>query len=91
MKTTMKTNQGRHSRQAYIIIKIIHLMNLKNADTLAPIMKVWRSERQERAGIVRSHSSSKSWEARENDSSREARQRVGSERLDAGGRPRPVL
>jgi hypothetical protein len=30
---------SRHSPQAYMIIKIIHLMNWANADTLAPINK----------------------------------------------------
>ena len=36
--------QNRYSRQAYIIIKTIHLMNFANADTLTPIMKMRRSE-----------------------------------------------
>ncbi|HKN72228.1 MAG TPA: hypothetical protein VJX30_14430 [Terriglobales bacterium] len=36
--------QNRHSRQAYIIIKTIHLMNFANADTLAPIAEMLRSE-----------------------------------------------
>jgi len=35
---------NRHSRQAYIIIKTIHLMNFANAVTLARIMRNLRSE-----------------------------------------------
>jgi hypothetical protein len=34
-----RTDPNPHSRQAYIIIKIIHLMNFANADTLAPIIE----------------------------------------------------
>jgi hypothetical protein len=47
---------SRHSRQAYLIIKTIHLMNFANADTLAPIVKMRRSEKARARGVVRSHS-----------------------------------
>jgi hypothetical protein len=48
---------NRHSRQAYSIIKTIHLMNFTNADTLAPIMMMRRSETARAWGIVCSHQS----------------------------------
>jgi hypothetical protein len=51
-----KLPPNRHSRQAYIIIKTIHLMNFTNADTLAPIVKMRRSETASARGVVRSHS-----------------------------------
>jgi len=81
----MKMNMGRHSRQAYIIIKTIHLMNFANADTLAPIMKMWRSGTVRAWGIVRSHSANpKNWESSlENDSGLGSKQ-VGRKHLDAG-------
>jgi hypothetical protein len=34
-----EASPSRHSQQAYIIIKTIHLMNFANADTLAPIIE----------------------------------------------------
>jgi hypothetical protein len=80
----MKMNMGRHSRQAYIIIKTIHLMNFAKADTLAPIMKMWRSGTVRAWGIVRSHSANpKNWEiSLENDSGLGSKQ-VGRNHLHA--------
>jgi hypothetical protein len=39
-----KINRSRHSPQAYFIIKTIHLMNFRNADTVARIVKIGCSE-----------------------------------------------
>jgi hypothetical protein len=47
--------QNWHSRRAYSIIKTIHLMNFANADTLAPIMKMRRSDTARAWGIVCSY------------------------------------
>jgi hypothetical protein len=41
-----------HSPQAYIIIKIIHLRNFANADTLTPIMRLTALKRQERGEFL---------------------------------------
>jgi hypothetical protein len=81
-------NMSRHSRQAYIIIKTIHLMNFANADTLAPIMKMWRSGTVRAWGIVRSHSANpKNWEiSLENNSDLEANRLEESTWMPVGER-----
>jgi hypothetical protein len=70
---------NRHSRQAYIIIKTIHLMNFTNADTLAPIMKMQRSDTARASGNCSfSFNRSKQLEnSLENNSGLESRQQVG--------------
>jgi hypothetical protein len=85
---------SRHSRQAYIIIKTIHLMNFANADTLAPInKKMRRSESARTRGVVRFHSAD-----RKNQGSSpktmpdlETIRQVGRTWLDAGRRPGLLL
>ena len=51
-----KPFQWAYSRRAYIIIKTIHLMNFMNADTLARIVKMRRSEKARAWGVLRFHS-----------------------------------
>jgi hypothetical protein len=51
-----RTKPSRYSRQAYIIIKTIHLMNFTNADTLARIVKMGCSEKARAWGVFRFHS-----------------------------------
>ncbi len=82
-------NLIRHSRQAYIIIKTIHLMNFAKADTLARIMKIERSDTARAWGkcSLSFSKSKKLGSSLENNSGLEGRQQVGRKRLDAGRRP----
>jgi hypothetical protein len=79
-------NPGRHSWQAYIIIKTIHLMNFVNADTLARIMKIERSDRARAWGkcSLSFRKSKKLGSSPEDNSGLEGGQQVGRKRFDAG-------
>ena len=72
-----------------MIIKTIHLMNFANAHTLAPIMKMRRSETARACGSCSfslSRSKKRGKLARKQFRP-ESSQQVGRKRLDAGRRP----